>query len=401
MTIQLSQRVRRIDLAPNVVATQRAGQLRAQGRDIIVLTSGEPDFDTPDPIKTAATAAAAGGETRYTLTSGTVALRRAVSAKFKRENGLDYAPEEIIISNGAKHVIANAFAATLNPGDEVVIPAPYWPSFPDMVAINDGTAVVVSSGENAQFKLTGEALASAITPKTRWLVLNTPGNPSGAVYSGDELAALAAVLRLNQHVNVLLDEVYEHIRFTPAAPPHLLQVAPDLRERVLVVNGASKTYAMTGWRIGYGAGPLSLIKAMTVVQSQFTSGASSVAQAAALAALNGDQSFVSHALAAYAERRQIVIDGVAAIPGLNLVAPDGAFFAFVGCAGVIGKTHPDGRPIEDDTAFVDYLLETAGIAVVAGSGFGLAPYFRLSFAASTSDIKSALARIGDAVARLT
>jgi aspartate aminotransferase len=269
------------------------------------------------------------------------------------------------------------------------------------VKINDGWVVAVAGGENVQFKLTAEALADAIAPRTRWLVLNTPSNPTGAIYSADELAALAAVLRANRHVLVLLDEVYEHIRFTPEPLPHLLQVAPDLRDQVLIVNGASKTYAMTGWRIGYGAGPAALIKAMTVVQSQYTSGASSIGQAAALAALAGDQTFVAEARQAYLERRQIVIDGFAAIPLLSLVPPDGAFFAYPGCAGLIGKTRPDGRRIETDDEFVDYLLEEVGVATVAGSGFGLSPYFRLSFAASKSDITKAVARIGDAVARLT
>jgi aspartate aminotransferase len=281
------------------------------------------------------------------------------------------------------------------------VPAPYWPSFPDIIKINDGKVVTVPGGENVQFKLTAEALADAITPRTRWLVLNTPSNPTGAIYSGDELAALAAVLRANSSVLVLLDEVYEHIRFTPEPPPHLLHVAPDLRDRVLVVNGASKTYAMTGWRIGYGGGPAPLIKAMTVVQSQFTSGASSISQAAALAALDGDQAFVATAQQAYQERRRIVIDSLSKIPGLSLLPPDGAFFIYPGCAGVIGKTRPDGRRIETDDDFVEYLLEDVGVAAVAGSGFGLSPYFRLSFAASTSDIAKAVTRIGDAVARLT
>jgi aspartate aminotransferase len=401
MTIPLSQRVGRIDLAPNVIATKRAGELRAQGHDIIILTSGEPDFDTPDFIKRAAAVAAERGDTKYTLTNGTLELRQAVADKFRRENGIEYSLHEIIIANGAKHVIANAFAATLDAGAEVIVPAPYWPSFPDIVKINDGRVVAITGGENVQFKLTAEALADAITPRTRWLVLNTPSNPTGAIYSVDELAGLAAVLRANSHVLVLLDEVYEHIRFTPEPLPHLLQVAPDLRDQVLIVNGASKTYAMTGWRIGYGAGPAALIKAMTVVQSQYTSGASSIGQAAALAALAGDQAFVAEARQAYLERRQIVIDGIAAIPLLSLVPPEGAFFAYPGCAAVIGKTRPDGRRIETDDDFVDYLLEEVGVATVAGSAFGLSPYFRLSFAASTSDITKAVARIGDAVARLT
>lgn len=399
MVVELSERVKRVKLSPNAAASARAGELKAQGRDVIILTSGEPDFDTPDFIKAAAVAAIGRGETKYTLTGGTKALRAAVAQKFRRENGLDYAPSEIIVANGAKQVIADAFAATLNAGDEVILPAPYWPSFPEMVLVNDGTVVAVPGGENVRFKLTASALAEAVTPRTRWLVLNTPGNPTGALYSGPELSALAEVLRAHPHVLVLLDEIYEHIRFT-AAPPHFLAVAPDLKDRTLLVNGTSKTYAMTGWRVGYGAGPERLIAAMTVIQSGATSGASSVGQAAALAALQGDQAFVERARAAYKERRQIVIDGFSAIPGLSLVPPEGAFFVFPGCAGVIGAARPDGRVIETDTDFVDYLLDEVGVAAVPGAAFGLSPYFRLSIAAGTAEIADAVARTAAAVGRL-
>jgi aspartate aminotransferase len=290
----LSQRVQRVKLSANAAASARASALIAQGRDVLVLTAGEPDFDTPQPIKQAAIAALARGETKYTPTAGTTELRRAISAKYRRENALDYPPAQIVVSNGAKQVIFNALAATLDAGDEVVLPAPYWPSFPDIVAVNDGTPVIVPVDESTAFKLTPPVLEAAITPRTRWLILNSPGNPSGAVYTATELAALAEVLRRHPRVLVLWDEIYEHIWFTAEAPVHLLQVAPDLRERTLLVNGASKTYAMTGWRIGWGAGPKALVDAMVVIQSQASSGPNSIGQAAVASALvSADQSFVT------------------------------------------------------------------------------------------------------------
>ncbi len=397
----LSKRVQRVKLSPNAAASARASALIAQGRDVLVLTAGEPDFDTPESIKQAAIAALARGETKYTPTAGTAELRRAISAKYLRENQLEYAPSRIVVSNGAKQVIYNALAATLDAGDEVILPAPYWPSFPDMVSVNDGTPVIVQVNEATGFKLTAQALAKAITPRTRWLILNSPGNPSGAVYSAAELAALADVLRQHPRVLVLWDEIYEHIWFTPEAPVHLLHVAPDLRERTLLVNGASKTYAMTGWRIGWGAGPAALIEAMVVIQSQASSGPNSIGQAATAAALNSpDQSFVNEARVAYARRATLVSEGLNAIPGLALLAPEGAFFAYVHIGKWIGWERPDGRVIRSDSDLVDWLLEAEGVAVVDGGSYGLSPYFRISIAASDVVLQDAIVRIRRAVTAL-
>ena len=397
----LSQRVQRVKLSANAAASQRASALIAQGRDVLVLTAGEPDFDTPPSIKQAAIAALARGETKYTPTAGTPALRRAVSAKYRRENALDYPPSQVIVSNGAKQIIYNALAATLDAGDEVVLPAPYWPSFPDIVAINDGTPVVVPVDEATDFKLTPQALALAITPRTRWLILNSPGNPSGAVYSAAELAALAEVLRRHPRVLVLWDEIYEHIWFAAEAPVHVLQVAPDLRERTLLVNGASKTYAMTGWRIGWGAGPQALIDAMVVVQSQVSSAPNSIGQAALASALEAsDQSFVTESRAAYAKRAAFVSAALNRIEGISLLAPEGAFFAYVHCGQLIGRMRPDGRSIGSDADVVDWLLDAEGVAVVDGAAYGLAPYFRISIAASDAVLADAVQRIARAIGAL-
>lgn len=397
----LSQRVQRVKLSPNAAASQRAAALAAQGRDVIALTTGEPDFDTPEPIKQAAIAAMARGETKYTPTAGTAALRRAISAKYTRENALDYPPAQIVVSNGGKQVIYNALAATLNAGDEVIIPAPYWPSFPDMVLVNDGQPVIVPCDIAVGFKLTPAALEAAITPRTRWLVLNTPGNPSGALYGAAELAALAAVLRRYPQVLVLLDELYEHIWFTPEAPAHWLHVAPDLKERTLLVNGASKTYAMTGWRIGWGAGPAALVQAMVVIQSQASSGPNAIAQAAVTSALDSpDQSFVGEARAAYARRATLVVEALNTVPGLKLLTPGGSFFAFVHCGALLGLQRPDGQVIRTDAELTDWLLEAEGVAAVDGASYGLSPYFRISTAASDAVLADATARIARAVAAL-
>lgn len=397
----LSRRVQRVKLSANAAASARASALAAQGRDIISLTTGEPDFDTPEPIKQAAIAALARGETKYTPTQGTAALRRAISAKYRRENGLDYAADRIIASNGGKQVIYNALAATLDAGDEVIVPAPYWPSFPDIVRINDGTPVIVPVGQDQGFKLTPRALEAAITARTRWLVLNTPGNPSGAVYGQAELAALAEVLRRHPQVLVLLDELYEHIWFTPEPPVHWLAVAPDLKDRTLLVNGVSKTYAMTGWRIGWGAGPAALVQAMAVVQSQASSGPNSVGQAAATAALESDdQSFVQTARAAYARRARLVTEAINAVPGLALLPPGGSFFAFIHCGALIGHRRPDGQLIASEADLVEWLLESEGVAAVDGGAYGLSPYFRISTATSDELLAEATARIARAVAAL-
>lgn len=394
-----SARVARVRISPNAAANARAKALREAGRDIINLTIGEPDFDTPPHIKAAAAEVLARGDTKYPPTEGTPALRAAAAAKFSAETGLAYAAAEVLIGNGAKQLIANAFSATVDRGDEVVIPAPYWPSFPDAALYTGARPVFLATAEANGFKLDPAALDAALGPRSRWLVLNAPANPTGTDYDEAELAAIAAVLRRHPQVLVLLDEVYEQIRYG-APPPHLLRVAPDLRHRVLAVNAASKTYAMTGWRLGYAAGPEALIRAMAVVQSQFTAGVSTVAQAAGLAALTGPQDFVAEARAAYARRRDLVIDGIAAIPGLTLAAPAGAFFAFPGCAALIGARRPDGKIIASDADFTEYLLEDAGVAAMPGVAFGLSPYFRISFAADAATVTEALRRIGSAVAEL-
>ncbi|QQX89700.1 aminotransferase class I/II-fold pyridoxal phosphate-dependent enzyme (plasmid) [Cupriavidus necator] len=400
MSISLSQRARRVRLSPIAAAGQRATALAAQGRDILALTAGEPEFDTPEAIKRAAIAALARGETKYTPTAGTVALRRTIAARYQRDHGLAVTPAEVFVANGGKQVIFEAFAATLDSGDEVLLPAPYWPSFPDIVRVNDGTPVVLPCDERSGFKLDAARFEAAITPRTRWLVLNTPANPTGAVYSADELAALAEVLRRHPHVLVLVDEIYEQIRFG-AAPPHWLHVAPDLRARTLLVNGASKTYAMTGWRIGWGIAPTELVQAMTAIQSQVSSGASAIGQAAVEAALDAaDQTFVQEARVAYARRAALVTEAIPSIPGLRLLPPQGAFFAYVNCDGLIGRLRPDGRPIEGDADVVDWLLEAEGVAVVDGAAYGLSPYFRLSFAVADTVLEDALRRIERAVAAL-
>jgi aspartate aminotransferase len=399
--LKLSQRVQRVSLSPNAAAGARAAALAAQGRDVIALNAGEPDFDTPETVKQAAWAALQRGETKYTSTQGTTTLRRAVVDKYEREQGLAYTPAEILVSNGGKQVIFTAFSATLDAGDEVVLPAPYWPSFPDMIKVNDGVPVIVPCSEADGFKLSAQALEAAITPRTRWLVLNTPSNPTGALYGPVELVALAAVLRRHPHVWILLDELYEHIWFTPEAPMHWLHVAPDLRARTLLVNGASKTYAMTGWRIGWGTGPAALVEAMTAIQSQVSSGSNSIAQAAVAAALDAaDQSFVVQARAAYARRAALVTRAVNAIDGLSVLPLHGSFFAYVFCGALIGRVRPDGRLIATDADVVDWLLDAAGVAVVAGGAYGLSPYFRLSTAAGDAQLEEAVRRIGEAVAAL-
>lgn len=398
--IGLSRRARETRLPPNAAASLKAKALRAEGRDIIDLTIGEPDFDTPDHIKEAAVQAMLRGETKYTPAAGTQALREAVSRKLARENGLDYPVAQIAIANGAKQIIFNAFAATLDAGDEVIIPTPAWSSFQDAAAFNDGTTRLVACSAASGFKLTPDALSAAITPKTRWLVLNSPSNPSGAVYRTAELEALAEVLRRHPQVLVLLDEIYEHVHFLPGPPASLTRVAPDLLDRILLITGVSKTYAMTGWRIGFGAGPLALIKAMIMVQAQACSGVNAIAQAAAITALEGDQSFVRQAAAAYKARRDIVVSAFAGNPYIDLVAPDGGLFAFPSCAAIIGRKTPEGREILSDLDFSDYLLETQGVASVNGGSFDLPGHFRLSIAASAPSIEDACRRIERACARL-
>lgn len=399
MTLHLSRRVQRVSLSANAAAKSRATALREAGRDILDLTTGEPDFDTPAHIKQAACAAIAAGATKYTPTPGVKALRAAVQAKLRRENQLDYPLASIVIANGAKQIIFNAFAATLDDGDEVLVPTPYWPSFPDSVRFNDGVPVFIDCGLEQGCKLTPRQLEQHIGERTRWLILNSPGNPSGALYSAAELQGLAQVLRRYPDVLILLDELYEHIRFDGLAVQSLLNVAPDLQSRCLVVGGVSKTYAMTGWRIGFGAGPQALTDAMTVVQSQSTSGASSVGQAAALAAFEGSLDFLPEQVAAYRQRRDVLVGRLRDVPGLEVLEPQGGFFVFVCCAGLLGRYRPDGQRLEHDADVVAYLLEE-GVAGVAGSAYGLSPWFRLSIATATEIVAEAGRRIAHACGQL-
>lgn len=399
MSVQLSKRVQRVSLSANAAAKSQATALRDAGIDILDLTTGEPDFDTPEHIKQAAYAAIAKGATKYTPTPGVKALREAVQRKLKQENRLDYGLPSIVIANGAKQIIFNAFAATLDDGDEVLVPVPYWPSFPDSVRFNGGEPVFIQCELEQGCKLTAAQLDEAIGERTRWLILNGPGNPSGAVYSEAELLAIADVLRRHPQVLVLLDELYEHIRFDGRPALSLLNVAPDLQDRCLLVGGVSKTYAMTGWRIGFGAGPQELTTAMTVVQSQSTSGASSVGQAAALAAFEGGLDFLPEQVAAYHQRRDLLVETLSSVDGLEVLQPEGGFFVFVRCAGLLGRYTPAGARLNSDGDVVDYLLQS-GVAGVAGSAYGLSPWFRLSIATATSSVIEAGQRIARACAAL-
>jgi aspartate aminotransferase len=389
----LAQRLSRIKPSPTIAVSQKARDLKAAGRDVISLGAGEPDFDTPDSVKEAAIRAMRSGDTKYTNVDGTPALKKAVCAKFERENGLRYTPEQVTVGTGGKQVIYNALMATLNPGDEVIVPAPYWVSYPDMVALAEGTTVVVACPPEKGFKLQPEDLEKAITPRTKWLILNSPNNPTGAAYSRDEMKALTDVLVRHPHVWVLTDDMYEHLVYdgfefvTPA------QVEPRLYERTLTVNGVSKAYSMTGWRIGYGAGPKDLIKAMAVIQSQSTSNPSSISQAAAVEALNGPQDFLEGWVESFRERRDLVVSMLNQAKGISCHKPEGAFYVYPSCAGTIGLTTPDGKVIATDEDFVTYLLESEGVAAVHGSAFGLAPFFRISYATSMAELEDACQRI--------
>ena len=395
-----SARVARIKVSPTTAAAARARDLKAQGRDIVDMTVGEPDFDTPDLVKAAAYAAIERGETKYTAVNGTPALRKAIAGDFRRRLGLDYADDEIAVGGGGKQVLFLALMAGLDPGDEVVIPAPYWVSYPDMALANDGVPVIVACPEADGFKLAPERLEAAITERTRWLVLNSPSNPTGAAYGRAELEALGAVLLRHPRVWILSDDIYDQIRFRDEPMTTLAAAVPALKERTLLVNGVSKAHAMTGWRIGYAGGPAALIAAINKLQSQISSCPSSVSQAAAVAALSGDQGFVAESVAVYRERRDYAVRRLNAVPGLSCVAPDGAFYLFPNCAGVIGKRTPDGATIGSDLDFVLYLLDSVGVAGVQGSAYGMSPYFRLSTASSIETIREGCDRIERAVAAL-
>ena len=397
---RIAARVHRIKPSPSSAASDRANELRRQGQSIINLVVGEPDFDTPAHIRHAANAAIERGETRYTQNAGTPQLRQAIVDKLARENGLAYTANQVLVTSGAKSAIFNAFAATLGAGDEVLIPAPYWVSYPDMVLACEGEPVVLACLEEHAFKLTPDQLRAAITERTRWLLLNSPSNPTGASYSAAELRALADVLLDFPHVLLMTDDIYEHIRYEGLENPHILAIEPALGERSVVVNGVSKTYAMTGWRIGYAAGPADLIGAMATLQSQSTSNACSISQAAAVEALNGDQSFVQASVEVYQQRRDRCLGLLNAIDGLSCRKPDGAFYLYVNCSGLLGRSTPEGKRLDSDYDVVMYLLESQGVAVVAGTAYGLAPFFRMSIATDITTLDEGCSRIAAAVATL-
>jgi len=397
----LADRLDRIKPSPTIAVTMKARELKAQGRDIIGLGAGEPDFDTPDNIKQAAIKAINAGDTKYTNVDGTDALKKAIIAKFKRENNLDYKLDQITVGTGGKQVLYNALVATVNPGDEVIIPAPYWVSYPDIVHLAEGTPVFVECGQNHQFKLQPEMLEAAITPKSKWLILNSPSNPTGAAYSAQELKALADVLLRHPHVWVLTDDMYEHLVYDQFKFATIAEVEPKLYERTLTMNGVSKSYCMTGWRIGYAGGPAPLIKAIAKIQSQSTSNPSSISQAAAVEALNGPQDFIARHNVSFKERRDLVVEMLNKAKGLHCHKPEGAFYVYPSCAGAIGKTTPDGKKIATDDDFVTYLLEAEGVAAVQGSAFGLSPHFRISYATSTEALRDACNRIIRACEKLS
>jgi aspartate aminotransferase len=399
MDIPLSNRVLSIKPSPTLAVTSRAAALRAAGKDIIGLGAGEPDFDTPDHIKAAAIAAIEKGFTKYTAVDGTPSLKAAIIAKFQRDNGLSYVPKQILVSCGGKQSFFNLVQAVVNPGDEVIIAAPYWVSYPDIVLLADGKPVIVEAGIEQGFKISPAQLENAITPKTRMVVINSPSNPTGAVYSKDDLATLGEVLRKYPNVLIATDDMYEHISLDGAPFSNILNACPDLYDRTMVLNGVSKAYSMTGWRIGYAAGPEKIIQAMTNVQSQSTSNPTSISQVAAEAALNGDQGCIAPMLAAFKQRHKLVVDGLNALPGVKCLMAGGAFYAFPDMRGAIKHLHAVGKlKAPTDLELSEYLLEQAGVAVVPGSAFGAEGYIRLSFATSNANLENALTRMAKALA---
>jgi aspartate aminotransferase len=397
----LSDTLARVSPSPTVAVSQKAMELKAAGHDVIGLGAGEPDFDTPDNIKAAAIAAIEGGKTKYTAVDGIPEVKQAICAKFKRENGLTYTPSQVAVSTGGKQVLYNALLATLNPGDEVIIPAPYWVSYPDMVRLGGGEPVIVETTLEDGFRISPEALEAAITPKTKWFIFNSPSNPTGAGYGHNQLKALTDVLMRHPHVWVMTDDMYEHLAYdgfqfcTPA------QVEPGLYDRTLTVNGVSKSYAMTGWRIGYAAGPEHLIAAMRKLQSQSTTNPCSISQWATVEALNGPQEFLAERNEAFRKRRDLVVAGLNACEGITCAVPEGAFYVYPSIAGCIGKTSAGGTLIDTDEAFATALLEEHGVAVVFGAAFGLSPYFRVSYATSDEVLTDACQRIQAFCAGLT
>jgi aspartate aminotransferase len=397
----LSDTLARVSPSPTVAVSQKAMELKAAGHDVIGLGAGEPDFDTPDNIKAAAIAAIEAGKTKYTPVDGIPEVKQAICAKFKRENGLDYTPSQVAVSTGGKQVLYNALLATLNPGDEVIIPAPYWVSYPDMVRLGGGEPVIVETTLEDGFRISPEALEAAITPNTKWFIFNSPSNPTGAGYGHNQLKALTDVLMRHPHVWVMTDDMYEHLAYdgfqfcTPA------QVEPGLYDRTLTVNGVSKSYAMTGWRIGYAAGPEHLIAAMRKLQSQSTTNPCSISQWATVEALNGPQEFLAERNEAFRKRRDLVVAGLNAAEGITCAVPEGAFYVYPSIAGCIGKTSAAGTLIDTDEAFATALLEEQGVAVVFGAAFGLSPYFRVSYATSDDILADACGRIQSFCAGLT
>ncbi len=389
----LADSLARIKPSATLAVTDKARELKAAGRDIIGLGAGEPDFDTPDNIKEAAIRAIRDGKTKYTAVDGMPELKAAIVAKFKRENNLDYKPEEISVGTGGKQVLFNALMATLNPGDEVIIPAPYWVSYPEIVALAGATPVPVATDLASGFKLSAEALEAAITPKTKWVILNSPSNPSGTAYARDELKALTDVIVAHDHVWVLTDDIYEHLTFDDFVFCTPAEIEPRLKARTLTLNGVSKAYAMTGWRIGYGAGPAMLIKAMAKLQSQSTTNPSSISQWAAVEALNGPQDFIPERAEIFRQRRDLVVSMLNQAPGILCPRPEGAFYVFPSCEGTIGKRTDGGVRLESDEDFATALLEEEGVAVVFGAAFGLSPFFRISYATSNEALTEACSRI--------
>lgn len=396
-----AKRVQRIKVSPSTAAAGRVRELKASGREIIDLTVGEPDFDTPDNVKAEGIRAIRDGETKYTAVNGTVRLRAAIRERMLRTSGIEYRDDQISVGGGGKQVIYLTFTASLNEGDEVIIPSPYWVSYPDMVAANDGTPVILRTTSENRHKVTPDGLRAAITPRTKWLVLNAPSNPTGVLYSRAELEALGGVLEEHPHVRVLTDEIYDEIVFGDQRAVGLAEAVPAIRDRVLTVNGVSKSYAMTGWRLGYAVGDPAVIAAINLLQSQTSSCPSSITQAAAAEALTGDQSFVTRSVGVYRERRDRAVALVGAIDGLTPVVPDGAFYLFVDCSGLVGRTTLSGTVLENDQDITMFLLDEAGVAVIQGSAYGADAFFRMSYATSIETIEAGAVAIRQAVATLS
>jgi len=388
----ISNSLKRIKPSPTIAVTQKARELKAAGKDVIGLGAGEPDFDTPDNIKQAAIKAINDGDTKYTAVDGTPALKKAIVEKFKKENNLDYTTDQITVGAGGKHVIYNTMMATLNDGDEVIIPAPYWVSYPDIVLLAGGKPVVMECDEKQGFKINPSDLEKFITPKTKWIILNSPSNPTGACYSENDIKAIAAVLEKHKHIYILSDDIYEHVTYEGFKFFTIAQIE-SLKDRVLTMNGVSKAYSMTGWRIGYAAGPKDIVKAIAKIQSQSTTNPSSISQAASVEALSGTQDFIKKRADSFQERRDFVVKALNDIDGINCLNPDGAFYVFPSCKELMGKKDSSGKEIKSDTDFVQSLLENSGVAVVQGSAFGLEGFFRISYATSMENLKKALEKI--------